>query len=165
MVPKGLIIFAVVVAIAVNVICQNCPQRYPYSYFSGAYCCQFRYEKPAYENRIVQDAGCDGGDIGASSECCYQNEFVACPAGSGCGDNNQTGGNCSMNFPYAYWHGEYCCATGMEKPVFDIRMPQGVSCNGSVLGIDSLCCQNDSFWTCSSPPCTNYNNIPYLTLP
>lgn len=159
MVLQGFLFSAVATAL-IGITLQSCTTMYPYSYFNGLYCCQYKFEKAAYEFRSVQDAGCDGGSLGASSECCYQNEFIQCPSGV-CVDNSVTVGNCPVGFPYSYWNGFYCCTSGMEKNLYTAKTVQGKGCDGSYILFDSLCCDGDNFVTCAQPPCRNYNNQSY----
>ena len=51
---------------------------------------------------------------------------------------------CQESHPFAYNYGNHCCATKKEK-VFTL---QGDKCDGSVLGRDSKCCENDGAAAC-----------------
>ena len=51
---------------------------------------------------------------------------------------------CPSSHPYAYYNGEYCCASDYEK----INESQGAKCDGSKIQLDSLCCRNDEHKRC-----------------
>ena len=51
------------------------------------------------------------------------------------------GSQCPDAHPYAYYNGEYCCATNREKSNSTI----GDKCDGSIILNDSLCCKDDKY--------------------
>ena len=55
----------------------------------------------------------------------------------------------------AYLDGEYCCRTNQERIVYDI---DGDLCDGSVIGIDSRCCENNDFAKCEYETCFNHKD-------
>ena len=55
--------------------------------------------------------------------------------------NIGTQGSCPGSHPYAYYNGQYCCASDFEK--FNSR--EGTKCDGSKIQYDSLCCNGDKF--------------------
>ena len=61
------------------------------------------------------------------------------------------GGSCPDSHPYAYYNGQYCCASDFEK----IYKPQGAKCDGSKIQLDSLCCRNDEHTRCLFGGCSN----------
>lgn len=137
----------------------NCPIRYPYAYFNGRYCCQFKKEKIVFEHRDNPDNRCDGSGLSSKSECCLDNKFVRCPF-STCTDNHEirNGKNrCPPGFPYPYFFGMYCCKWKREKQAFMYRM-QDETCDGSNLKIGSMCCEEDAFKRCPTFPCIKRSN-------
>ena len=51
---------------------------------------------------------------------------------------------CPSSHPFPYLDGTYCCATNREG-----KNPwEGVSCDGSVIGYESTCCEGDHFIVC-----------------
>ena len=57
---------------------------------------------------------------------------------------------CPDTHPYPYFGGDYCCKTNKEK---NDPSANGALCDGSVLGIDSRCCEGDQAAKCPNPPC------------
>ena len=49
---------------------------------------------------------------------------------------------CPATHPFAYHSGEYCCRTSKEK------IATGETCDGSIIGFDSTCCENDDHAEC-----------------
>ena len=62
---------------------------------------------------------------------------------------------CPKSHPYAYYGGQYCCASDTEKTY----APQGAQCDGSKIQLDSLCCLNDQHTPCPGESCTNAGKI------
>ena len=56
-----------------------------------------------------------------------------------------------MSYPFVYFNGEYCCASGYEK----FYKPQGAKCDGSRIQYDSLCCTDNDFIDCPTEICSN----------
>ena len=63
--------------------------------------------------------------------------------------------SCPSSHKYAYRHGEYCCRTNKEKIAIE---RDGDLCDGSEIGIDSLCCENDDWKLCGNRPCINHKD-------
>ena len=59
------------------------------------------------------------------------------------------GSQCPVTHPYAYYNGEYCCATNREKSNSTI----GDKCDGSIILNDSLCCEDDKYVPCPNGTC------------
>ena len=57
---------------------------------------------------------------------------------------------CPSTHPWPYHNGNYCCATNREN-----NNPQkhGKLCDGSIIELESLCCENNEYYKCTSPPC------------
>ena len=55
-----------------------------------------------------------------------------------------------------YFNGKFCCATNKEKNKG--LKSHGKLCNGSQIKLKSMCCENNAYHPCSSPPCTNFIN-------
>ena len=51
---------------------------------------------------------------------------------------------CPATHPFAYLSGEYCCRTSKEK----MHTAHGEKCDGSMIGFDSTCCENDDHADC-----------------
>lgn len=51
-----------------------CPEKYPFAYFNGKYCCFSAQEKKDTEN----DPLCTGANLELSSKCCANDHFTAC---------------------------------------------------------------------------------------
>jgi len=64
---------------------------------------------------------------------------------------------CPANYPFAYLNGKYCCATNKEKHY----AAEGKHCDGSIIGIDSTCCQNDTYFKCRTGVCINYEGCKF----
>ena len=62
--------------------------------------------------------------------------------------------SCPSSHKYAYRHGEYCCRTNKEK----IASPSHDLCDGSEIGIDSTCCENDDWKRCGNDNCINHED-------
>ena len=62
---------------------------------------------------------------------------------------------CPSSHKYAYLDGEYCCRTNKEKIG---NFLDGDLCDGSVIGIDSRCCENDDWAQCEYEKCTNHED-------
>ena len=62
---------------------------------------------------------------------------------------------CPDSHPYAYYNGQYCCASDTEK-TFE---PQGTKCDGSKIQFDSLCCLDDQKIECPSENCYTRGKI------
>jgi len=58
--------------------------------------------------------------------------------------------SCPENFPWAYNNGKHCCATNREKDAGSEK------CNGSLIGLDSECCENDAHSQCPTSNCMNH---------
>jgi len=58
---------------------------------------------------------------------------------------------CPGSHPFAYYNGEYCCASYYEKAY----VGQGAKCDGSEIQLDSLCCRNDEYTNCQFGICSN----------
>jgi len=63
---------------------------------------------------------------------------------------------CPQHHPFAYYNGQYCCATKREK----YNHPQGYRCDGGVLAFDSLCCKDDAFVKCYGKRCGDFQQCP-----
>ena len=61
---------------------------------------------------------------------------------------------CPESHPYAYYDGQYCCASDYEK----IYEPQGTKCDGSKIQLDSLCCGSE-YIVCPNGLCSNAGKI------
>ena len=57
---------------------------------------------------------------------------------------------CPDSHPYAYFNGQYCCASEYEN----IYEPQGAKCDGGIIQYDSMCCANDEHIPCPSGICS-----------
>ena len=64
--------------------------------------------------------------------------------------------SCPSSHKYAYRNGEYCCRTNKEKN--DSADGRGDLCDGSEIGIDSRCCENDDFAGCENGKCVNHKD-------
>ena len=62
---------------------------------------------------------------------------------------------CPATHPFAYRSGEYCCRTPKEK------VDTGETCDGSMIGFDSACCENDDHAECPTKPCSNHGGVEY----
>merc|ERR1719266_3161114 len=67
---------------------------------------------------------------------------------------------CPSDYPFAYFNGNYCCKHGKEK----IYAPQGSKCDGSSISITSMCCKDDEAMECPFNICSNYRNVPKVTI-
>ena len=65
--------------------------------------------------------------------------------------------SCPSSHKYAYRDGEYCCRTNKEKndPHTD---GDGDLCDGSLIGFDSRCCENDDWAKCGYKTCFNHKD-------
>ena len=63
--------------------------------------------------------------------------------------------SCPSSHKYAYLDGKYCCRTNKEKN--DSRL-DGDLCDGSEIGIDSRCCENDDHVDCEYAKCINHKD-------
>ena len=63
-------------------------------------------------------------------------------------------GSCPSSFPYAYAERLYCCKTNKEK----IGTTHGTRCDGGIIGIKSLCCENDDYMKCEFQRCYNHED-------
>ena len=59
---------------------------------------------------------------------------------------------CPETHPFVYNNGDYCCERNREK----VYAQHGALCDGSALGFDSKCCEDDKGFQCASPPCSNF---------
>ena len=62
---------------------------------------------------------------------------------------------CPSSHKYAFLNGKYCCQTNKEKK--DI-LKHGALCDGSRIGINSHCCENDNYQRCSYENCYNHKD-------
>ena len=63
--------------------------------------------------------------------------------------------SCPLSHKYAYLDGKYCCRTNRE------RIGSGVDgdlCDGSEIGIDSRCCENNDYVKCVYEKCINHQD-------
>jgi len=81
------------------------------------------------------------------SPCHHTKHFHVCNSKSA--GSNQS---CPQNYPYVYYNGNYCCTYDTEN----VDTPDGELCDGGPIGVDSLCCKNQSFQMCANSPCSNY---------
>ena len=58
-------------------------------------------------------------------------------------------GFCPSSHRYAFLNGQYCCRTNKENV---IGTPTD-SCDGSLISIDSSCCENDDYKECPFGTC------------
>ena len=63
--------------------------------------------------------------------------------------------SCPSSHKYAYLNGRYCCRTNKEKISFG---QDGDLCDGSEIGIDSRCCENNYFIKCAYGRCNNHKD-------
>ena len=63
--------------------------------------------------------------------------------------------SCPSSHKYAYLDGIYCCRTNKEK---NDSARDGDLCDGSEIGIDSLCCENDDHARCGYEKCINHKD-------
>ena len=70
------------------------------------------------------------------------------------GDNSY----CPLSHPYAYSDGDYCCWSNKEK---NDPSAHGALCDGSAIGLDSKCCEEDRFTKCPHPPCKKSLLFPF----
>ena len=63
-------------------------------------------------------------------------------------------GSCPSSHKYAYLNGEFCCRTNKEK----IGSKDGYLCDGSEIGIESRCCENDDYSKCAHNRCHNHES-------
>ena len=68
--------------------------------------------------------------------------------------SESTEGSCPSSFPYAYAERLYCCKTNKEK----IVPFHGTRCDGGIIGIKSLCCENDDLMKCEFERCHNHED-------
>ena len=127
----------------------SCPSSHKYAYLDGKYCCQTNQEK------IDSSGGdgelCDGSEISIDSTCCEDNEYAKCSFES-C--TNYEVGSCPSSHKYAYLDGKYCCRTNREKTSEN----DGELCDGSEIGIDSACCEDNDYAKCEFDGCTNFED-------
>merc|ERR1711881_311358 len=62
---------------------------------------------------------------------------------------------CPERHPFAFLNGAYCCKYNKEKEQED---PEGSSCNGSIIQLNSSCCYFDAYVKCRGPSCGNFNS-------
>ena len=62
-------------------------------------------------------------------------------------------GSCPSSHKYAYLGGKSCCRTMKENTT-----QQGQLCDGSKIGIDSICCENNDFVDCAHKKCENHED-------
>ena len=63
--------------------------------------------------------------------------------------------SCPSSYKYAYLDGDYCCRTNKEK------IGSGKEddlCDGSEIGIDSRCCENNDYAKCEYERCINHKD-------
>lgn len=63
--------------------------------------------------------------------------------------------SCPLSHKYAYLDGKYCCRTNKEK---NRSGRDGHLCDGSVIGIDSRCCENNDYAKCGYQTCSNHKD-------
>ena len=56
--------------------------------------------------------------------------------------------------------GKYCCRTNREK----FSDNDGELCDGSEIGIDSTCCEDNDYAKCAYDGCTNFEDANYLAI-
>ena len=63
--------------------------------------------------------------------------------------------SCPSSHKYAYFDGEYCCRTNKEKKAIAV---EGDLCDGSEIGIDSRCCEDNDYAKCGYEKCINHKD-------
>ena len=77
-------------------VVQSCPEKYPYAFMWGEYCC-----KSAEEDRLyVPFDGCNGMSLSLNSVCCKHNEYQKCPGAGGCRNHRGITIGCSYYTHY-----------------------------------------------------------------
>ena len=62
---------------------------------------------------------------------------------------------CPSSHQYAYLNGKYCCRTNKEKIGSG---KDGDLCDGSEIGIDSRCCEDNAYVRCEYEKCSNHSD-------
>ena len=70
-------------------------------------------------------------------------------------DDDFSDWSCSSTHKYAYLGGKYCCGTNSEK---NDSAVDGDLCDGSEIGIDSRCCENNDYAKCEYERCINHKD-------
>ena len=63
--------------------------------------------------------------------------------------------SCPSSHKYVYLNGRYCCRTNKEKNNIG---KDGDLCDGSEIGINSRCCENNAFIKCTYGRCSNHKD-------
>ena len=67
--------------------------------------------------------------------------------------------NCTMNYPFAYLNGDYCCKTNQELWYGGNASEVALgTCDGTGFSIESTCCNDHDYQKCPHPAgCYDFN--------